>query len=198
MLLESMLMVHSTLPTESSLTITWSRMRSQVPSAADPQAFVGGLPRAVAVGQIPPWRTGAQFPQDRVDHLAMVTPPTTGRGLTQPMPQSGVLAQRIFGLDVRGLLPLGLRFSAAPGRRVGSGLGCQRLGRVRAAVAHPLAGDVGRDRFAAAGVPGDPRLRPDDHGRGMNFYRRRNGRVTDVWTQFDAAAMMQQLGAIPA
>ena len=33
---------------------------------------------------------------------------------------------------------------------------------------------------------------------GMNFYRLRNGRVTDVWTQFDGVAMMQQLGAIPA
>ena len=32
----------------------------------------------------------------------------------------------------------------------------------------------------------------------MNFYRLRNGRVTDVWTSFDAAAMMQQLGVIPA
>jgi hypothetical protein len=33
---------------------------------------------------------------------------------------------------------------------------------------------------------------------GMNFYRVRDGRVTDVWTQFDGLAMMQQLGAIPA
>ena len=33
---------------------------------------------------------------------------------------------------------------------------------------------------------------------GMNFYRLRNGRVTDVWTQFDAATLMQQLGAAPA
>jgi steroid delta-isomerase-like uncharacterized protein len=33
---------------------------------------------------------------------------------------------------------------------------------------------------------------------GMNFYRLRDGRVTDVWTQFDGVAMMQQLGAIPA
>ena len=33
---------------------------------------------------------------------------------------------------------------------------------------------------------------------GMNFYRLKAGRVTDVWTQFDAVAMMQQLGAIPA
>jgi steroid delta-isomerase-like uncharacterized protein len=28
---------------------------------------------------------------------------------------------------------------------------------------------------------------------GMNFYRLQNGRVTDVWTQFDGAGMMQQL-----
>jgi hypothetical protein len=32
---------------------------------------------------------------------------------------------------------------------------------------------------------------------GMNFYRLKDGRVTDIWTQFDGAAMMQQLGAIP-
>jgi steroid delta-isomerase-like uncharacterized protein len=33
---------------------------------------------------------------------------------------------------------------------------------------------------------------------GMNFYRLKDGRVTDIWTQFDGATMMQQLGAIPA
>jgi steroid delta-isomerase-like uncharacterized protein len=33
---------------------------------------------------------------------------------------------------------------------------------------------------------------------GMNFYRLENGRVTDIWTQFDGVGMMQQLGAIPA
>jgi predicted ester cyclase len=33
---------------------------------------------------------------------------------------------------------------------------------------------------------------------GMNFYRLKDGRVTDIWTQFDGAAMMQQLGAILA
>ena len=33
---------------------------------------------------------------------------------------------------------------------------------------------------------------------GMNFYRLREGRVTDMWTQFDGVAMMQQLSAIPA
>ncbi len=33
---------------------------------------------------------------------------------------------------------------------------------------------------------------------GMNFYRLKDGRVTDIWTQFDGVAMMQQVGAIPA
>ena len=33
---------------------------------------------------------------------------------------------------------------------------------------------------------------------GMNFYRLKDGRVTEIWTQFDGLAMMQQLGAIPA
>ena len=33
---------------------------------------------------------------------------------------------------------------------------------------------------------------------GMNFYRLKDARVTDIWTQFDGVAMMQQLGARPA
>ena len=33
---------------------------------------------------------------------------------------------------------------------------------------------------------------------GMNFYRLKDGRVTDLWTQFDGTALMQQLGTIPA
>jgi len=33
---------------------------------------------------------------------------------------------------------------------------------------------------------------------GMNFYRLKDGRVTDIWTQFDGVAMMQQLGATPS
>jgi len=33
---------------------------------------------------------------------------------------------------------------------------------------------------------------------GMNFYRVKGGRVTEIWTQFDGVALMQQLGAIPA
>jgi steroid delta-isomerase-like uncharacterized protein len=32
---------------------------------------------------------------------------------------------------------------------------------------------------------------------GMNFYRLKDGRVTDIWTQFDGVAMMRQLGATP-
>jgi len=31
---------------------------------------------------------------------------------------------------------------------------------------------------------------------GMNFYRLKDDRVTDIWTQFDGVALMQQLGAI--
>jgi steroid delta-isomerase-like uncharacterized protein len=33
---------------------------------------------------------------------------------------------------------------------------------------------------------------------GMNFYRLKDGRVTDIWTQFDGLGLMQQLGAIPS
>jgi predicted ester cyclase len=33
---------------------------------------------------------------------------------------------------------------------------------------------------------------------GMNFYLLENGRVTDIWTQFDGLGLMQQLGAVPA
>jgi steroid delta-isomerase-like uncharacterized protein len=31
---------------------------------------------------------------------------------------------------------------------------------------------------------------------GMNFYRLKDGRVTDLWTQFDGVALLRQLGAI--
>lgn len=33
---------------------------------------------------------------------------------------------------------------------------------------------------------------------GMNFYRLSDGRITDVWAQFDGLGLMQQLGAIPS
>jgi steroid delta-isomerase-like uncharacterized protein len=33
---------------------------------------------------------------------------------------------------------------------------------------------------------------------GMNFYRLKDARVTDIWTQFDGVAMLQQLGASAA
>jgi steroid delta-isomerase-like uncharacterized protein len=32
---------------------------------------------------------------------------------------------------------------------------------------------------------------------GMNFYRLSGGKITDVWTQFDALGLMQQLGVFP-
>jgi predicted ester cyclase len=32
----------------------------------------------------------------------------------------------------------------------------------------------------------------------MSFCRLKDGRVTDIWTQFDGVTLMQQLGAIPA
>ena len=32
---------------------------------------------------------------------------------------------------------------------------------------------------------------------GMNLYRRRNARVTGIWTQFDGVGMTQRLGATP-
>jgi steroid delta-isomerase-like uncharacterized protein len=33
---------------------------------------------------------------------------------------------------------------------------------------------------------------------GMNFYRVKNGLVTDTWTQFDGVALLQQVGALPS
>lgn len=41
------------------------------------QPFMCGLPGAVPFGQVTPRCTGAQLPQDRVDHLPMITPPPT-------------------------------------------------------------------------------------------------------------------------
>src|SRR5262245_17071903 len=39
-----------------------------------PQPFVPGLPRSVALRQVAPRCTGAQLPQNSVDHLAVITP----------------------------------------------------------------------------------------------------------------------------
>jgi hypothetical protein len=46
-----------------------------VPAPAH-EAVIAGLPRAVAVGEVPPGRAGAQLPQDPIDHPAMATPAT--------------------------------------------------------------------------------------------------------------------------
>jgi steroid delta-isomerase-like uncharacterized protein len=32
---------------------------------------------------------------------------------------------------------------------------------------------------------------------GMNFYRLKDGRVTDMWSQYDGVALMQQTGVLP-
>jgi steroid delta-isomerase-like uncharacterized protein len=42
---------------------------------------------------------------------------------------------------------------------------------------------------------GIPALGQKVRVEGMNFYRLNEGHVTDIWTQFDSLAMMQQLGA---
>ena len=45
---------------------------------------------------------------------------------------------------------------------------------------------------------GRPGIRPQPlRIEGMNFYRLKEGRITDIWTTFDGVAMMQQLAAIP-
>lgn len=50
----------------------------------------------------------------------------------------------------------------------------------------------------AAEFVGVPATGTQVTAEGMNFYRLAGGRVTDVWTQFDALGLMQQIGAIPS
>ena len=53
---------------------------------------------------------------------------------------------------------------------------------------------TGSQQLEFMGIPADGRtIRVE----GMNFYRLKAGRVTDVWTQFDGVGLMQQLGALP-
>jgi steroid delta-isomerase-like uncharacterized protein len=64
-------------------------------------------------------------------------------------------------------------------------------------------GDTVATRWSAAGThEGDMMgIPPTDKQiavEGMNFYRLRGGRITDVWTQFDGVGMLQQLGVMPA
>ena len=64
-------------------------------------------------------------------------------------------------------------------------------------------GDTVATRWVVAGslqreLMGIPASGQPIRVEGMNFYRLRNGRVTDIWTQFDGVALLQQLGAIPA
>jgi steroid delta-isomerase-like uncharacterized protein len=64
-------------------------------------------------------------------------------------------------------------------------------------------GDTVATRWTGAGThqgelmgipPTGKRIRVE----GMNFYKLSNGRVTDLWTQYDGVGMLQQLGAMPA
>jgi steroid delta-isomerase-like uncharacterized protein len=64
-------------------------------------------------------------------------------------------------------------------------------------------GDTVATRWVVTGTLQQEFMRIPANGQamrveGMNFYRLKNGRVTDVWAQSDALGMMQQLGAIPA
>jgi len=64
-------------------------------------------------------------------------------------------------------------------------------------------GDTAATRWTAAGthegeMMGIPATGKRIRVEGMNFYRLANGRITDVWTQFDGISMLQQLGVMPA
>jgi steroid delta-isomerase-like uncharacterized protein len=54
---------------------------------------------------------------------------------------------------------------------------------------------IGSQQLEFMGIPASGQM---VRVEGMNFYRLKDGRVTDIWTQFDGVAMMQQVGAIPA
>jgi steroid delta-isomerase-like uncharacterized protein len=63
--------------------------------------------------------------------------------------------------------------------------------------------DTAATRWTAAGthegeMTGIPATGKRIRVEGMNFYRLANGRITDVWTQFDGVSMLQQLGVMPA
>jgi steroid delta-isomerase-like uncharacterized protein len=64
-------------------------------------------------------------------------------------------------------------------------------------------GDIVATRWTAVGtqkgdMPGIPATGRAIRVGGMNFYTLSGGRITEVWTQYDAMSMMQQLGVMPA
>ena len=64
-------------------------------------------------------------------------------------------------------------------------------------------GDTVATRWTAKGthqgdMPGIPATGKQIQVGGMNFYTLRDGRITEVWTQYDGIAMLQQLGVMPA
>src|SRR3954451_4753280 len=61
-----------------------------------PQPLMGGLPRSVPFGQVPPGHPGLGLPQDRVDHLTVIPPsatPTTGLGQQWLDPSPGSVGE---------------------------------------------------------------------------------------------------------
>jgi hypothetical protein len=73
-LLESTHTTHSSSPTASDLVWVWASSRSQGRPFASGRSGQSRWSRAVALGEVPPGRTGPQLPEDGVDHGAVVTP----------------------------------------------------------------------------------------------------------------------------
>ncbi len=64
-------------------------------------------------------------------------------------------------------------------------------------------GDTVATRWMAVGtqhgdMPGIPATGKHIRVEGMNFYTLSGGRITEVWTLFDAMSMLVQLGVMPA
>jgi steroid delta-isomerase-like uncharacterized protein len=64
-------------------------------------------------------------------------------------------------------------------------------------------GDMVATHWTASGthqgdMPGIPATGKRISVEGMNLYRLVDGRITEVWTQFDGVSMLQQLGVMPA
>jgi steroid delta-isomerase-like uncharacterized protein len=63
-------------------------------------------------------------------------------------------------------------------------------------------GDTVASRWVGTGthqgdLPGIPATGKRVRIEGMNFYTLSNGRITEVWTQYDGVGMLQQLGVMP-
>ncbi len=75
------------------------------------QPLVGGLPRPVTLRQVTPRRAGPQFPQDRVDHLTVITPPTA----PARHPQHGLDSRRCVARELHRRRGLRSRYHTVAG-----------------------------------------------------------------------------------